>query len=104
MKTPRPESDLRWEKLLQQARADVGPPADLNALLRVVRAAPSPASVEERAGWAAEFFALVNAARLVPLCLGGTAAIASVVTWQVWEWWEALPWAQLLMDATGGVS
>ncbi len=104
MKTPRSDSDLRWEKLLQQARAEVGPPADLDALLRVVRAAPSPAPVEEGAGWAAEFFALVGAARIVPLCLGGTAVVASFATWQVREWWEALPWAQLILDTTGGVS
>ena len=93
--------------MLQQARADVGPPADLDALLRVVRAAPAPvvpAPAEESGSWAEEFFALVGAARIVPLCLGGTAAIASFATWQVWEWWEALPWAQLVMDTTGGVS
>jgi len=98
MKTPRPDSDSRWEKLLRQAQADAGPPADLTALLRAVRQAPPAA----QAGWATEFTALFSSARIVSGCLAGATACALFTTWQVWDSWQALPWAQLLITAAGG--
>jgi hypothetical protein len=98
MKTPPSNPDSHWENLVQQARADVGPPADLAALLRTVRQAP----VAPREGWAAEFTALFAFGRIIPTCLAGAGACAMIASWQAWDSWQALPWAQLLTTATGG--
>lgn len=96
MKTPDP--DARWETLLRQARADAGPPADLPALLRAVRSARLPA----RAGWIADFSALFATRRAIPACLAAAGAFALFSSWQIWDLWQALPWAQLLAVTTGG--
>jgi hypothetical protein len=100
MKTSPSDSDPNWEKLLRQARADVGPPADVPALLRAVRHAP-PAT---RTGWAADFSALFATSRVITSCLAGASAFALVATWHVWDSWQALPWAQLLDTTVGGGS
>ena len=63
MKTPPSDPDSRWEKLVQQARADVGPATDLPALLRAVRNAPV---ASRGGGWAAEFTALIAFGRAFP--------------------------------------
>jgi len=100
MKTPPSNSDSRWDDLVRQARADVGPPVDLAALLRAVRQAP----LEERRGWFTDFSALFSSARVISGCLAGAGAFALVATWQVWDSWQVLPWIQLLDVATGGAS
>jgi hypothetical protein len=92
--------DSRWEKLLRLARFDAGPPADLAALLRVVRQAP----VAERAGWFTDFVALFSSDRALAGCVAGAGAFALVAAWQIWDVWQAVPWAQLLDAATGGGS
>lgn len=100
MKTPRFDSDDAWRKLLERARADATPPVNVPALLRAVREArPTP-----RVGWAAELATMFAAHRVVPACLAAASAMALLTAWQVWEWWHALPWAQLITDATGGGS
>jgi hypothetical protein len=96
MKKPRLNSDSRWDKLVRQAQADAGPPANLSALLRAVRAATE----ETRPGWITEFASLFNVRRVLPACVTGTVAIALVTTWEAWNVWQALPWAQLI--STGG--
>lgn len=98
MKTPRPDPDVRWETLLRQARADAGPPTDLTALLRVVRSAELP----DRPGWMSDFTALFAPRGALPACLGGACAFALFASWQIWSFWQALPWAQLLAITTGG--
>jgi hypothetical protein len=94
-----PDSEIRWKKLVARAKADVGPPADLPALLRAVREA-SPVA---QAGWAGEFSALFASGRFLSGCLAGTFACALFASWQVWESWQALPWGQWLVTTTGGV-
>lgn len=91
-------SEKRWEDLVAQARADVGPSVDVPELLRAVRGAAR----EARTSWAAEFSALFSAGRVVQTCMAGAVAIAALTTWQVWEWWQALPWAQWLVPPGGG--
>lgn len=100
MKIPPSNFDSDWEKLLQRARTDVGPPADAAALLRAVRSAPG----EFRGGWLAEFSALFSSGRVVSGCLAAAAAFAVVASWQVWDAWQDVPWAQMLDSATGGGS
>jgi hypothetical protein len=94
-----PDPDLRWKNLVARAQADVGPSADLPALLRAVR----EASLAPRAGWATEFSALFATGRILSGCLAGTCALATFASWQAWETWQALPWAQWLAITTGGV-
>ena len=93
-----PDPEFRWEKLIAQARADVGPPVDLPALLRAVRETSPP----DHNGWAAEFATLATG-RAISGCLAGTCAFAALASWQAWETWQALPWAQWLATTTGGV-
>lgn len=94
-----PRTDERWEKLLQQARADVPPPVDEAALLRTVRAAVE--ETRRRAGWAAEFYAVFGSAGVVRACLGGASVLGAVTAWQVWSLWQTLPWAQLALGRGG---
>jgi hypothetical protein len=98
MKKPRSNSDLHWEKLVRSARADVGPSTDSATLLRLVRQAP----LASNEGWFDEFSALFASGKLTTACLAGSCMIALVTAWQVWDVWEALPWAELLTNATGG--
>ncbi len=100
MKIPPSNFDPQWEALLKQARADTGPAADLPALLRVVRHAP----FAPHESWGAEFAALFSSGRVIPTCLAGACAFALVATWQAWDTWQEMPWAQLLDTATGGGS
>jgi hypothetical protein len=94
-----PDPELRWEKLVAQARADVGPSVDIPALLRAVR----ESSPLDRSGWVAEFAALFATGRAISGCLAGACAFAAFASWQAWETWQALPWAQWLATTTGGV-
>lgn len=100
MKNPRSNSDQRWERLLRDARGDVGPAANVPALLHVVREAAS----RTPQGWTAEFFAFFGSWRVVSGCLAGTSAVALVATWQIWDTWQAVPWAQLLASSIGGAA
>ena len=95
-----PDPDSRWENLLRQAKADVGPSTDVAALLRAVRLEP----MAQPRGWAEDFAALFASTRVIPGCLAGASAFALVATWQVWDSWQALPWVQLLDAAAGGAS
>ena len=103
MNTPHPDSrpdpDSRWEKLVARARDDAPPPVDLAALRQAVRAA----TFAPHAGWAEEFLGLFSARPVFSACLAGAAAFALVATWQVWDLWQALPWAEWLMETGGGL-
>jgi hypothetical protein len=101
MKNSPPDPDARWEKLLNRARGDVGPTADLSASLRAIQqiqVAPTPT------GWAAEFSHLFSSGPVIPACLAGAAAFALLATWQAWDSWQTLPWVQLIDSAVGGSS
>lgn len=100
MNTPPSNSDSHWEKLLRQARSDVGPPADVAALLRVVRQAPAGAPES----WFADFSALFSSSRAIGSCLAAASAFALVATYHVWDTLQVLPWVQLLDTVTGGGS
>jgi hypothetical protein len=102
MNPPLEPSDPRWENLLRQARADVAPPVDVSALLRVVRQAELAPLASQ--GWAAEISALFPSTRMIPGCLAAAAAFAAVATWHAWDSWQALPWMQLIDASTGGAS
>lgn len=97
MKTPRSRSNDAWEKLVQQARSDVAPAVDVAAVRRVVRGA---ALESPSAGWMVELSRLFAARGVMRACLGGAGACAVLTTWQVWEMWQVLPWAEML--STGG--
>lgn len=98
MKTPGSDSEQRWEKLVQQARADAGPPANLEAVVRAVHSAQwGPPE-----GWGADLHALLAASRIIPFCLAGIAASGAFALWEVWDWWDTLPWAQFLAATAGG--
>jgi hypothetical protein len=100
MNTPHHDSETPWEKRLRQARADAGPPVDVAALLRTVRGAP----LDLRVSWLDELSGLFGSPRFIPACLAAAAGCASVATWQLWEAWQMLSWAQLLAPVTGGIS
>jgi hypothetical protein len=100
MKKTHTDAERRWQASLELARADMAPPVDVNALLRVVRQAP----LETPAGVLAEFSRLFASRRIVSACLASAAALALLASWEAWTTWESLPWAQLLVSATGGVS
>ncbi len=102
MNTPPDHSDSHWEDLLRKARADVAPPVDVTALLRVVREEPIGPVVRE--DWAAEISALFPSSRMIPGCLAAAAALAAVASWHAWDSWQALPWMQLIDASTGGAS
>jgi hypothetical protein len=101
MKNSPPDPHSRWENLLNQARGDIGPTADLAASLRAiqqVQVATTPP------GWVSEFSHLFSSGPIIPACLTGAAAFALIATWQVWDSWQTLPWVQLLDSAVGGSS
>lgn len=99
MKPTHSPSEDRWQDLVQRARSDAPPPVDTSALLRAVRAAAD----EPQAGWLAEFALLFGRRGAMAGCLAGAAAFALVATWQAWDLWQALPWAQMVATTTGGV-
>lgn len=98
MNSPPPSPQDRWNDLVQRARADAPPPVDLAATLRAVRTATSQPS-----GWLADFAALFATRAALRTCLLGTAAFAAMATWQVWTFWDALPWVQLMSPTVGGL-
>ena len=100
MKTPPSNSDPQWENLLNRAKADVAPPVDLTALLRVVRQAPAAS----RENWADEFCALFGTSRFIPGCLAAAAGFGLVASWQAWESLQDVPWVQLIDTTIGGAS
>ena len=100
MKTPGSKSNEAWDALVRQARADTAPSVDVPAVLRAVRAADVPSD----AGWLSEFTGLFTIGRVVPACLLGAIALAGATSWEAWNIWQALPWAQLLAVSTGGAS
>jgi len=100
MKTPPDNTNPQWEKLLQQAQADLAPPVDLSALLRVVQQAP----VTVRQSWTEDFTSVFSSGRIIPACFAGAAAFALIATWQAWDAWQTLPWVQLLDGSLGGAS
>lgn len=97
MKTPRSDSDLRWEDLVRRARADIAPPLDVPALQRALSRAAPP----QREGWVGEFFTVFAPARAMASCLAGAGIFGLLAAWRVWELSQALPWAQFLA-VTGG--
>jgi hypothetical protein len=101
MKNSPPDPDARWENLLNRARGDVGPTADLAASLRAIREVEITPT---RTGWAADFSLLFSSGPVIPACLAGAAAFALLATWQAWDSWQTLPWVQLIDSAVGGSS
>lgn len=99
MNTPQPDPDQRWDALLQRARGDTTPPTNTDRVLRSVRqAGVEPAST----GWFAEFATLFSVQRAIPACLAMALVISATAAWQVWDLWQALPWAELIGSTTGG--
>lgn len=94
---PLPDPDERWQALLRQAQADQAPPVHLPSLFHAIRAA----STTEPQGWSAEFLAVFGSSRITRACLGTALLVAGVATWQVWELWQTLPWAELVLVAGG---
>ncbi len=101
MKNSPPDPDARWEKLLNRARGDFGPTANLAASLRAIQQVQVATAPK---GWAAEFSRLFSSGPVIPACLAGAAAFALIATWQAWDSWQTLPWVQLLDSAVGGSS
>ncbi len=98
MNSSPPSPHDRWNALVSRARADAPPPLDLSATLRAVRAA-----APDSTGWLADFTALFATRSAVRTCLLATAAFAVVATWQMWNFWETLPWIQLIAPTSGGL-
>ncbi|HEY0947711.1 MAG TPA: hypothetical protein VGD81_20680 [Opitutaceae bacterium] len=89
---PPPPDPSDWDNLVQRARRDVSAPVDLAALLRVVRAAASPAPVPTFLG---EFAALFATRRAMTVCAAAALACMVLAGWQSWSAWEELsPWAE----------
>ena len=99
MKTPRSDDNERWEQLVQQARADTPPPVNLSALLCVVNAAAASSPLT----WIDEFLSTFAFGRAVSVCVGGIGTLLLFTSWQVWDCWHSLAWAQLLVPPPGGV-
>jgi hypothetical protein len=95
----KPDPETPWQKLVARAREDASPPIDRAALHRAVREfAPQTAD-----GGAADFLAGMATRRVLSGCLAGAGACAVLASWQAWETWQALPWAQWLATTTGGM-
>jgi hypothetical protein len=90
--------DAQWENLLRQARTDTTPPTDVPALLHAVRMV-RPTKQES---WLADFSGHFALGRMIPTCVGGAAALMLFSSWQLWDAWQTLPWAQLYTITTGG--
>lgn len=99
MKEPESKIDRKWEGLVQRARRDVAPPVDAAAVLRAVRAAADA----PRPGWLVEFATLFAVHRAVPACLALALLLGGLASWEAWGMWQALPWAELVVDTMGGV-
>lgn len=97
MKTPRSPDDERWEKLVQHARCDPPPAINFPALLRVVHAAATPPT------WADAFLAVFAFGRAVPACIGGIGVLLLFTSWEMWDGWQTLAWAQWLGASPGGL-
>ncbi len=93
--------DSRWEDLLDRARKDRPAPVDLAALQRQVRHEARRLATARRAV-ALDWTALLPFRSVVSSCLAGTCAFTLIASWQVWQWWQVLPWAQLLVASSGG--
>lgn len=93
-----PSPHDRWNALVSRARGDAPPPLDLSATLRAVRAA-----APDSTGWLADFTALFATRSAVRICLLGTATFAVIATWEAWNFWQTLPWIQLIAPANGGL-
>lgn len=98
MNSSPPSPHDRWNDLIQRARTDAPPPIDLSATLRAVRAAAS-----QPPSWLEDFAALFATRSALRICLLGAAAFATLATWQVWNFSEALPWVQLISPTVGGL-
>ena len=101
MKPPRSHSESDWAERLRLARTDAPPSVDLPSLLRAVRQA---APAKEPSDWTEEFTALFASRRVVFTCSAAACALALFTSWEAWEFWQAMPWAQLLAASTGGAS
>lgn len=93
-----PDFEQRWAKRVEQARADHVPPVNVDALLAAVRSAP----IRQRT-WAFEFSLVAGSRRLIAACLLGAVTFTGLTSWELWDLWQTVPWAQMVGDATGGV-
>lgn len=92
MNTNDPLNDSRWHDLIQRARADTPPAADVAALIHSVRAA-----AQTPATWWSELAALLEIRGALPACLAAICVLGALSLWQAWQAWEQVsPWAQLL--------
>ena len=101
MNTPPDPGDSRWNDLLARARKDQPAPVDLAALQRGVNLEARRLATARRTV-APDWTALLPFRSLVSSCLAGTCAFTLIASWQVWQWWQVLPWAQLLVASSGG--
>jgi hypothetical protein len=92
------EDNRHWNALLEKAKHDRNPAADLPALLR---AAWQQAKAEPR-GWGVDLATIFLPGRFMPAFLVSTGACAFFIVWQVLDLLEMLPWAQLLELSSGG--
>ncbi|ACB75588.1 hypothetical protein [Opitutus terrae] len=99
MKDPESKPEPAWAARVARARNDVAPPVDVEALLRAVRTA----TVAPRPGWLVELASLFAGSRAVPACLAATLLLGGVASWEAWSLWQALPWAEMIVETTGGV-
>lgn len=98
MKENQTSRDAQWENLLRQAQADATPPTDVPALLHAVRIARLP----KQDNWIVDFTSHFAVGRMIPTCMGGAAALMLFSSWQLWDAWQTLPWAELYTVTTGG--
>lgn len=92
--------DERWADLVSRARRDQAPAIDERALLDVVL---REAARTEATGWFAAFCALISRRYLVTSCWACSLALFALAYVQALELLDALPWAQLMLQTTGGV-
>lgn len=89
-----------WDDLVRRARADAPPPLDTVALLRAVhQAAPEP-----QPDWFAAFAEFFGSRRALATCATLAAGFALVATWEAFDVWQTLSWAECLALGAGGVS
>lgn len=99
MKESESENERAWAAQIARARVDVAPPTNVEAVLRAVRTA----AVAPRSGWLIELASVFAGARAVPACLAATLLLGGLASWEAWGLWQALPWAEMIVETTGGM-
>jgi len=100
-----PEQPDPWSRLVDRARRDEPPAIDIDALLRVTRAAHAEVGHVPDANWLADFSALFCTPRMISACLLLTVTCSALSAWRCWSLWQDVsPWAELVNDTLGGLS